>query len=57
MTDPTPAGDFGYDLVHEAPSRPDPPSAPVARDPGPTSVQGPQDDSGEDLGYDEAHDF
>ena len=52
-----PSGDYGYDLAHEATGR-----RPAAVD-GPGGAQhehGPVDGQagqGEDLGYDEAHDF
>ena len=57
MTESKPSGDFGYDLVHEGPPRPGRPSAPVAPGRGPRSASRPDDVSGEDLGYDDAHDF
>jgi hypothetical protein len=57
MTDPEPTSDFGYDLVHEDPPRPDRPGAPGASHAGPPSASRMDDDSGADLGYDDAHDF
>jgi hypothetical protein len=57
MTDPQPSGDYGYDLVHEdvrAPRRSsDHPGNDARRKPVPPG----RADRGEDLGYDEAHDF
>jgi hypothetical protein len=49
-----PAGDYGYDLVHEeATAAPGPPAQPH---PGPPPSAGPDEDAG-DHSYDEAHDF
>ena len=56
MTDPEPTSDFGYDLVHEDPPRPDRPGAREAPHSGPPTVPRRGDD-GDDLGYDDAHDF
>jgi hypothetical protein len=60
MTDPEPASDFGYDLVHEDAPRSDRPGA-GASHAGPPPVSRTDDDSGGgsggDLGYDDAHDF
>ncbi len=57
MTDPEPTSDFGYDLVHEDAPRPDRPGTSAAPHAGPPSGSRTDDESGADLGYDDAHDF
>ena len=52
-----PSGDYGYDLAHEATGRG---RASEERPPDPEAERRPvdaRDDQGQDLGYDEAHDF
>lgn len=58
MTEPLePVGDYGYDLVHQEVAPPGP-SAPRRRPDRLTPVpQGTRHDLGDDLAYDEAHDF
>ena len=53
-----PSGDYGYDLVHEATGRgtesEERPSGGAGAERPPVDVPA---DQGQDLGYDEAHDF
>jgi hypothetical protein len=53
------AGDYGYDMAHDAvvsgAARAHPPQPPAA--PGRPARAGGTTDRGEDLEYDEAHDF
>jgi hypothetical protein len=52
------SGDYGYDLVHEATSRrPAPATGTDHRTEGAPAAADAQPGMGEDLGYDEAHDF
>jgi hypothetical protein len=57
MTDPEPTSDFGYDLVHDDMPRPDRRGAPGTPHSAPPWAGRPGGDDGEDLGYDDAHDF
>ena len=57
MTDPQPSGDYGYDLVHEDMGAPRRSSDHAGNDARRRPVPGGRADRGEDLGYDEAHDF
>jgi hypothetical protein len=54
--DPEPAGDYGYDLVHEearSTGRPEDQASPEHPKPAPTRAE----DMTGDYGYDEAHGF
>ena len=55
--EPEGSGDYGYDLAHEAvrggPAR----DEPATRGPGGTKHADGRSDQGQDLAYDEAHDF
>ncbi len=50
----TPSGDYGYDLVHQEVGAGD---GRPAQEHGSAPPAASADDSGGDLGYDEAHDF
>ena len=57
MTDPL-DGDYGYDMAHEVTaSGSGTRSRPAEPAPGRPARNGSANDAGEDLGYDEAHDF
>jgi hypothetical protein len=54
--EPEPSGDYGYDLAHEAGRSGRPHDARERPRPS-TAHAGGTSDRGEDLAYDEAHDF
>lgn len=58
MTEQQPAGDYGYDLVHEEARSGSPHPLPQAPRTPPSGGSGePGRDAGDDYGYDEAHGF
>jgi hypothetical protein len=50
------SGDYGYDLAHEATGRPVEPAERTGAEAERSPAAG-RTDQGQDLGYDEAHDF